>query len=62
MLAQIDAEINTSIMVLAIGSALSLASMEFIYVAKVVIAAIYLGDALIELNLIGWWILSLEFS
>ncbi len=44
--AQINAEINTPIAVLAIGSALSLAIVEFIYVAKRVISPIYLADAI----------------
>jgi hypothetical protein len=60
--AQVNAEINASIMILAIGSALSLAIVEFVYVAKRVISPIYLGDALLELLLIGWWILSVGLS
>jgi hypothetical protein len=55
---QINAEINASIIVLAIGSALSLTIVEFVYVAKRVISPIYLGDAVVELIFIGWWILS----
>ena len=62
IVAQINAEINTSIIILAIGSALSLALVEVIYVAKRVISPIYLGDAIIELILIGWWILSIVFK
>jgi hypothetical protein len=58
---QINAEVNTSIMILAIGSALSLALIEVIYVVKRVISPIYLGDAIIELIFIGWWILSIVF-
>lgn len=61
IVAQVNAEINTPIMILAVGSALSLALVEFIYVAKRVISPIYLGDAMIELVLIGWWILSIVF-
>ena len=59
--AQVNAEINTSLIILALGSALSLAVVEFIYVAKRVISPIYLGDAFLELILIGWWILSIGF-
>jgi hypothetical protein len=59
ILAQVNAEINTPIIVLAIGSALNLALVEFIYVAKRVISPIYLGDAFLELILIGWWVLSI---
>jgi hypothetical protein len=62
MYAQVSAEISTSIMILAIGSALSLAMVEFIYVAKRVISPVYLGDAIIELILIGWWILDIMLS
>jgi hypothetical protein len=61
IVAQVNAEINTSIIILGIGSALSLAMVEFIYVAKRVISPIYLGDALVELILIGWWILNIVF-
>lgn len=57
--AQVNAEINSSIILLAIGSALSLAIVEFVYVAKKVISPIYLGDAVIELVLIAWWVLSI---
>jgi hypothetical protein len=61
ILAQINAEINTSIIVLAIGSSISLALVEFIYVAKRVISPIYLGDAVVELILVAWWGLSIAF-
>lgn len=59
ILAQVNAEINTSIIVLAIGSAISLAIVEFIYVAKRVISPIYLADAVAELILVAWWGLSI---
>lgn len=62
IVAQVNAEINTSIVVLAIGSALSLAIVEVVYVAKRVISPIYLGDAVIELILIGWWVVSIRLS
>lgn len=61
MLAWVNAEINTSIIILAIGSALSLALIEFVYVAKRVISSIYLGDAILELLLVGWWAISVAF-
>ena len=54
--AQVNAQINSAIIILAIGSALSLDIVEFVYVAKKVISPIYLGDAILELILIGWWI------
>jgi hypothetical protein len=60
--AQVNAEINSSIIFLAIGSALSLAIVEFVYVAKRVISAIYLADAIIELVLIAWWVLATVLS
>src|ERR1041385_1232739 len=60
--AQINALINSAIVTLAIGSALSLAMVESIYVGKKVISPIYLGDAILELILIGWWILDIVFS
>lgn len=59
ILAQVNAEINTSIIVLAIGSAISLAIVEVIYVAKRVISPIYLADAVAELILVAWWGLSI---
>lgn len=61
ILAQVNAEINTSIIVLAIGSAISLAIVEVIYVAKRVISPIYLADAVAELILVAWWGLSILF-
>ena len=61
IVAQLNGEVNNSITILAIGSAVSLAIVEFVYVAKRVISPIYLGDAIIELVLIGWWSLSLVF-
>jgi hypothetical protein len=58
IMAQINGEINTSIISLATGSALSLAIVEFVYVAKRVISPIYLADALVELILIAWWLVT----
>ena len=59
IVAQVTGEIGTAMIVLGIGSALSLAIVEFIYVAKRVISPIYLGDAVVELILIAWWILDI---
>ena len=53
---------NTSIILLAIGSALGLALVESIYVAKLVISPMYLGDAFVELVWIAGWVLSIVFS
>jgi hypothetical protein len=60
--AQVNAEINTSLIILAIGSALSLAVIEVVYVTRRVISPIYLGDAAAEFVLIAWWVLSLALS
>jgi hypothetical protein len=57
IVAQVNGEINTSMVLLAVGSALSLALVEFIYVARRVISPIYLADAFVELILIGWWLI-----
>lgn len=62
IVAQANGEVNTSIIVLAIGSAFSLTAIEFVYVAKRVISPIYLGDAVVELFLIVWWILDMVVS
>ena len=59
IVAQVNAEINTSLIILAIGSGLGLAIVEFIYVVKRVISPIYLGDAFAEIVLIAWWVLSI---
>ena len=60
--AQVSTEINTSIILLAIGSALGLAIVEIVYVTKRVISPMYLGDAFLALILVGWWILSIVMS
>ena len=59
LFAQWTAQVNPPVIFLAIGAALSLAVVEFIYVAKRVISPVYLGDAFVELVLIGWWAVSL---
>jgi hypothetical protein len=55
----ISAQINSSVVFLAIGSALSLAIVEFVYVVKRVISPIYLADAVIELAILAWWLLDI---
>ncbi len=60
--AQIDDQINTPVIILAIGSALSLAVVELLYVTKRVISPIYLADAIIELILIAGWFVSIALS
>jgi hypothetical protein len=44
--------------VLAIGSAVGLAAIDVIFVARGVLSGVYLVDAVAELALIGWWILA----
>ena len=55
----VSAQINSSVVFLAIGSALSLAIVEFVYVVKRVISPIYLADAVIELAILAWWLLDI---
>ena len=57
--AQVNTEINASIIILAIGSAVALAIVEIVYVAKRTIPPIYLADAMVELVLVGWWVLDI---
>ena len=57
--AYFNGQINLAIVFVAIGSALSLATVEFTYVAKRVISPIYLADAILELILIAWWVLDI---
>lgn len=52
-------QVNPPVIFLAIGAALSLIVVEIVYVAKRVISPIYLGDALVEVVLIGWWAIRL---
>ena len=53
--AQMTGTIHQPVIALAMGSALSLTIIEFVYVTKGVISPIYLGDAAIEIILlIGW--------
>ncbi len=51
-------QVNGALIVIAIGSALSLVVIEFVYVSRKVIPPIYLGDALVELLFIAGWIVS----
>ena len=50
--------INPPVILLALGSALSLTLVEFIYVIKRVISPIYLADAFAEILLMSWWVLA----
>lgn len=57
--AQMTGTVNPPVIMLAIGSALSLTFVEIVYVTKRVISPIYLADAFAELILIAWWTLDL---
>lgn len=57
--AQVSASINLPVVILAIGTALSLTLVEFVYVFKRVISPVYLGDALVEIGLVIWWAIDL---
>jgi hypothetical protein len=50
-------QITVAIFALAVGSQLALAAVDVIYVAKKVIAKIYLLDAAVELLLFAGWLL-----
>lgn len=57
--AQWNAQVNAPVIFLAISAAVSLAIVEFVYVARRVISPVYLGDAFVELLLIAWWLVSI---
>jgi hypothetical protein len=50
--------VTTEVMILAIGSALALAAIDVIFVARGVISWVYLLDAVAEVGLVGWWMLT----
>lgn len=52
-------ELVPSTIVLVVGTAAGLAGIEVIYVKKLIIAPIYLLDAVAELLFIAWWIKNL---
>lgn len=56
LLAGYRGEIVSSIVLLAVGSAVVLTGVDVIYVTKRIIAPIYLLDAFVELLLIAWWL------
>jgi hypothetical protein len=51
--------VNGPVVLLGLGSALSLTFIEFVYVFKRVISPIYLVDAFAEVILMLWWALAL---
>jgi hypothetical protein len=62
ILAGVRGEMTPSVILVAVGSAVSLAGVDVIYVSKGVIARIYLLDALVELDLMVWWLIELATS
>ena len=62
ILAGMSGDATPSVIVLAVASAASLAGVDVIYASKRLIARIYLLDALVELVLIGWWLINLGTS
>jgi len=55
-------QIDLEVLVLAVGSAAALTAIDVIYVAKCVIAPIYLADAVLEIALIAWWLIAWSMS
>jgi hypothetical protein len=47
--------VTADIILLAVGSAVALTAIDVIFVARQVIAPIYLADAAAEVVLIAWW-------
>lgn len=54
-LAGARAEVTPAMIVLAVGSAASLAAVDVVYAARRVISPVYLLDAVLEAALIIWW-------
>jgi hypothetical protein len=50
---------SNDVILLGVSACVALASVDIYYVARRVIASIYLGDALIELILLGVWLWAL---
>jgi hypothetical protein len=51
-------QIDLEILLLAVGSAAALTAIDVIYVARRVIAPIYLADAVLEIVLIAGWLIA----
>lgn len=56
--AQVSGDQSLTILIIGMGSAAGLAGIDIIYVTKGVISPIYLLDAVIEIGLMGWWIMA----
>lgn len=59
VMAGLRAQITPEVLLIAVGSAASLASIDIVYVAKGVILPVYLLDAVIELGFTVGWLLAL---
>jgi hypothetical protein len=55
-----NGRISVETATLAIGSALVLAAIDVIFVARDVISWVYLLDAAAEVVLVGWWVLAYQ--
>lgn len=60
LVAAVRREVSVSTMIAGVGTAFALMMVDIIYVSKKVIRTIYLLDAIIELVLIGIWMLHLS--
>jgi hypothetical protein len=58
-LAAWNQRITPEIVVIGMASAISLAAIDFIYVARETIAQIYLADAALEVLIVGGWLVGL---
>jgi hypothetical protein len=58
LMAAANRRVTTEVMVLAIGSALALATIDVVFVARGVISGIYLADAAAEVVLAAGWALA----
>jgi len=54
-----QAQVTTATVVLAVGSAAGLTAIDLYYVRLGVIGPVYLGDALLEVGLIAWWVVTM---
>ena len=55
LLAARSGRVTPEVALVAVGSALALAAIDVIFVARGVIDPIYLADAAVEVLLVGWW-------
>jgi hypothetical protein len=60
--AALHARITFEVVLLAIGSAAALTAIDVVYVTRRVISPVYLLDAVLEVMLVGLWVVSILFS